>query len=847
MILKKGLFLFSVLFFFFIRATYAQDADKALPLKTILAQIEEQHSVKFSYLNSDISPFKIVPPQKSLLIGEKLSYIRTQTGLSFKQSGKYISVYKPVSEEYICGYIVDEYTVPIEGALIRYTSQNNEQVETDKDGYFKIVRNKNDLIEISHPAYEAITFTVNSFKDDCRTIILKLIFTTTLEEIVTERYLTTGISKKDDGSFIIKPKKFGILPGLIEPDVLQTMQQLPGISSIDETVSNINVRGGTHDQNLFLWNGIRLFQTGHFFGLISGFNPNLPHQIKIYKNGTSAFYGESVSSVVDISSRSENIDDSSFGIGTNMINADFYSVVKLSEKSGLELSARRSFTDAIDLPAYSKYSKRIFQNTVVTELSNSNDVNYKSDKEFYFYDFTGQYHLKTSDKSDLFIDFIGINNELDFTQGTITSTRVLVKNSNLSQLTLGGSATWKSQWNEKNYGEITLYGSYYHVNGNNEALLNNQVVEQENNIVDTGLRLSNRTNLQPYLTLHTGYQYSELGIKNTNRINSPDYFQTTKDVLRSHALIGEAEYNPEDIKFYAKFGLRGNYFSSLSTFLLEPRLQFNYTINNKWKLEALGEFKSQATSQVAEVQQDFLGIEKRRWIMANGNDIPIQKGRQISAGVYYKSGGWQVSLENFYKKVSGITTAEQGFQNQLELLNLTGDYRVFGTEFLVQKQFHGFYAWFSYTWNNNKYDFKEFSQSKFPNNLELKHTVNCAATYEWKKLKLALGGKWFTGRPETIPLSNDPVYNTPGYPEISYASPNDDNIKNFFQVNFSALYSLKLKNMATLQMGISILNVLNKKNIINRYYRINDETDLIEVVNTYSVERTPNAMIRLKF
>src|SRR5690606_30024629 len=231
--------------------------------------------------NSDISPFKIVPPQKSLLIGEKLSYIRTQTGLSFKQSGKYISIYKPVSEEFICGYIVDEYTVPIEGTTIRYTSQN-EQVETDKDGYFKIVRNKNDLIEISHPAYEPITLTVNSFKDDCRTIILKLIFTTTLEEIVAERYLTTGISKKDDGSFVIKPKKFGILPGLIEPDVLQTMQQLPGISSIDETVSNINVRGGTHDQNLFLWNGIRLFQTGHFFGLISGFNPNLPHQIKIY-------------------------------------------------------------------------------------------------------------------------------------------------------------------------------------------------------------------------------------------------------------------------------------------------------------------------------------------------------------------------------------------------------------------------------------------------------------------------------------------------------------------------------------------------------------------------------------
>ena len=44
------------------------------------------------------------------------------------------------------------------------------------------------------------------------------------------------------------------------------------IISVDESVANINIRGGTHDQNLFLWNNIRMFQTGHFFGLISAFS-----------------------------------------------------------------------------------------------------------------------------------------------------------------------------------------------------------------------------------------------------------------------------------------------------------------------------------------------------------------------------------------------------------------------------------------------------------------------------------------------------------------------------------------------------------------------------------------------
>ena len=94
-----------------------------------------------------------------------------------------------------------------------------------------------------------------------------------MPEVIISNYLTSGILKDNTGATIIKPKSFGILPGLIEPDVLQTIQALPGILSVDETISNINVRGGTNDQNLLLWDGIKMYQSGHFFGLISAFNP----------------------------------------------------------------------------------------------------------------------------------------------------------------------------------------------------------------------------------------------------------------------------------------------------------------------------------------------------------------------------------------------------------------------------------------------------------------------------------------------------------------------------------------------------------------------------------------------
>ncbi|MBQ0741547.1 TonB-dependent receptor plug domain-containing protein, partial [Aquimarina celericrescens] len=75
----------------------------------------------------------------------------------------------------------------------------------------------------------------------------------------------------------IIPQEFGVLPGLINADVLHSLQYVSGIVNMDETIAQINVRGGTHDQNLVLWNGSRMYQTGHFFGMISAINPLINH------------------------------------------------------------------------------------------------------------------------------------------------------------------------------------------------------------------------------------------------------------------------------------------------------------------------------------------------------------------------------------------------------------------------------------------------------------------------------------------------------------------------------------------------------------------------------------------
>lgn len=841
---ETGYVILILSFFFFVPRVYGQDENKSVELKTILEAITKQHHVKFNYLEEDVAGHAIFPPEARLPLKAKLIFISNRTLLNFKQIGIYISISATRKTEVRthCAFITDENGNPLEDAVVQYGTTT---LLTGKDGYFTFPKSVTQVF-IEHVAYATKTYTVAETYGDCAEI--KMIPAPhELQEIVTERYLATGIAKLKNGSYNIKPSKFGILPGLIEADVLQAMQQLPGINSIDETVSNINVRGGTHDQNLFTWNGIRLFQTGHFFGLISAFNPNLAHNIEISKNGTSAFFGESVSSTVNISSHPEDIERTSGSVGANMISIDAYTRIKTSPTTNIELSARRSYTDVIDFPTYTKYSQRIFQNTVVTGLNTNDDLYYRSDKEFYFYDFTAQVHKKIGKKHHIYVDAIGIKNSLTFTQSTFMPFGLIIKNSSLSQLTLGGTAAWHGTWDLHNTTEASFYASYYNVDALNSSFQDGgRNTLQQNIINDAGFQAAHTYNFNNGLKLKGGYQYNQITIKNRDFIDFPEYERDLRGSVKTHAAIAQAEYGTTEKPLYILGGIRFNYIEPFGLLYAEPRLSLTYKLGQDWQVSLQGERKSQTTSQVVQLQEDFLGIEKRRWVLANNNDIPVQRSSQASVGLTYKRNGLLISLDNFYKKVNGITTGGQAFQNQYELIDATGYYEVLGSEFLVQKQFKHFYVWLSYAYNHNNYHFNQLSPSVFSSNFELPHTVNNAVTYEWKNLKISLGSKFFSGRPYTPPFINLPVADD-GSAAIIYDYPNGHRLKSYFQMNFSIGYSVRLSKNSNLQTGISILNLLNRTNTLNRYYRVSSTGNDIDRVNTFGLMRTPNVMAKVTF
>ena len=838
--MKYRAYLSYLFFIAIILNSFAQDNGNTIELKKILESISTQHNITFNYLEEDIIAFKTIPPNTALTLTEKLNYLANQTNLKFYfVTEHYISIV-PNKEIKICGYLIDyETNETIENASIHYTQTNNFTI-SDHKGYFEITYSSSNPLEINHLGYKKLILQLKKEQvNDCNTYYLEP-NSSQLKEVIAQVYLTKGISKKIDGSFEIQPKKFSILPGLTEPDVFQTMQQIPGINSPEETVSNINVRGGSHDQNLFLWNDIRLFQTGHFYGLISVLNPNLPNKIKITKNGTSALFGESVSSTVSIHTENTSPkNNNSFGL--NLLNFDFNSDFKISPQSSLTISGRRSYTDLVRTTTYKNYYKRIFQNTVVSSTSNES-IPFTTDENFYFYDATLQYDHKLSSKNSFQINLITISNQLDLQQSKIENNTTVQKNSSLEQQSFGGSAWFKRNWNAKHTTKMTVYASNYQINSKNESINGNQVFQQENTVLDTGIRIENQHEIKDAFTFREGYQFNEIGIRNKDAVTIPTFSRNIKNVLQHHAIIAEGDYISKNQKWNATLGLRYTYISTFQKSIVEPRIRFNYQVSETLSSQVLAEKKHQTSTQVIDLQQDFLGVENRRWVLVNNEDIPIITSNQVSWGFTFKKNNWLISMDNFYKKVDGITSRSQGFQNQLEFERISGKYTIIGSEILVQKQIQNFTTWLSYTISRNNYIFENFEPQKFPNNFDIQHNLELGLVYNADPFKIAFGSRWFSGRPTTLPLTDIIVDN-----DIVYNAPNSARLSDYFQTNLSAGYTYTFDNLNKLQMGASVQNVFNTKNNLNQYYRINQNTNSIEKVNTYSLALTSNAYIRYFF
>ena len=109
--------------------------------------------------------------------------------------------------------------------------------------------------------------------------------------------------KRSLGKSTVSAKLIKRMPGLAEADVIRSIQALPGVVASSDFSTKIYVRGGGSDQNLILLDRAVVYSPVHFFGLFSTFLVEGIDEVNFYKGGFPPEYGNRLSSVLDIKSR----------------------------------------------------------------------------------------------------------------------------------------------------------------------------------------------------------------------------------------------------------------------------------------------------------------------------------------------------------------------------------------------------------------------------------------------------------------------------------------------------------------------------------------------------------------
>ncbi|XLS29165.1 TonB-dependent receptor [Flavobacteriaceae bacterium M23B6Z8] len=838
----------AVLFFVLLAFTgaHAQTTQEKIPLTDLFVLLQQRYQHQFNYLQDAVADIEAPMPDAEATLDEALLFLEKETGLQFeKLPGNIISVRKKVATKF-CGYLKNkDNLLPLEGASIQV---GKISAISDASGYFEMELPPANLsVRIRHIGFKTLDRNLRYFDGSHCADIYLIPQVQTLSEVVLSSYLARGINKVNNGSFEIDFNAFTTLPGLIDADVLQSVQAFPGIQSVNETVSNINIRGGTHDQNLIEWDRIKMYQSGHFFGLISMFHPQITQKVRLQKNGTTAAATDGVSGT--LSMQTDALVNTQFkgNVGLNLTDLNAYADIPTGKNSSVQIAARSSSNGLVDTPTYTSYFERISQNT---ELENTPGNTVNDELSFDFYDASFRWLFQPNDDNEVRVNFIFTGNDLVFNENALVNNQPQSRQSSLEQLSIAGGIEYSRRWNDRFQSVFHVYETDYKLQGFNADIENSLRFLQENIVSETGVRLDTHYKLTDAIQLSNGYQFAETKVTNLNDVDNPQFRSLIGEVLRTHAVYTEARYRSKDRFTNLSLGVRGNYLDKFNRIRVEPRLSFNQRFLSFFNVEVLGELKHQSISKVINFQNDFLGIERRRWQLSDNDSIPVLTSKQASVGLTYSRKGWLLSAEAFYKDVEGITTQSQGFQNQYEFTKTAGSYDAVGADVLLRKQFdfspdaqtRTLNTWLSYAYLKSDYTFPELPEVQFPNNFDITHAFTAGTTLVWNALSVSAGYNWRSGRPATRLVPGNEVVNG----NLNFDTANGERLPAFARLDLSASYRLLLTKKIPMQLSVSVWNVLDKQNVLNNFYRVNNEDEAQEFTQR-SLGLTPNVLVRVYF
>lgn len=306
--------------------------------------IHYEHSLIF---NPEIVANKVVNPiSHETDIHSALSQLLKNTDLEFSIVRQQVFIFQLRP---IYGFVEDLISGErLIGATI-YDSVTSSFAITNNQGFFSLkTRSDSASLSVSYIGYDELTLrhqdlnfeklnqiklrSNNQFKDVVITDEIRI-------DHPSLRFLKTGDLLSLDGR-----QSTSAIGG--EGDIMQTVIRQAGITSGADGLGGIHVRGGRTDQNLVLYDGVRIYNPSHTLGIFSVFNSSILSKVKLYKSGSNGSHSGKLSAILDIKTKSPNLTKPKLSLQSSTLMSQINLELPLiKDKLGLLASFRRSHAD----------------------------------------------------------------------------------------------------------------------------------------------------------------------------------------------------------------------------------------------------------------------------------------------------------------------------------------------------------------------------------------------------------------------------------------------------------------------------------------------------------------------
>lgn len=671
-----------------------------------------------------------------------------------------ISTYSGNAQYRVSGYVEDSTTgEKLFGATIAIEG-TNQGVVSNFYGYYSLIVPSNAELIYSYVGYTSYRNVINLTEDIQITARLEPV---TLEEVVIEGSKEEKLALTPQVSTIrISAKQLMSLPAIGgEVDVLKALQLLPGVQSGKEGMSGIYVRGGGPDQNLFLLDGVPLYNVSHLGGLFSVFNPDAISDVSLIKGGFPAKYGGRLSSVVNIKVKDGNREKNTTEATVGLISARVLNQGPIASGKGSYLiGVRRTYIDLLTRPI----SKSVSDGS--------------SSFGYHFYDINAKvsYDFSQRDKVQFGIyagDDRGVAKFKDDLYSFEDGTRKVVGEEKSRSLFAWGNllatARWTHIFSDKIFANLsTSYTKYrfklkYDYEDTKEK--KTELYEYKSGIEDLSLRYE--------LEYFHNNDHSLLGgIQLINHTFTPGV-NTVKTDLKTN----------ETEQTFGSFGIDSN---ELSTYLedqltLSSKIKLNLGVHYNYYSPGGSSFHSiqpRATVRVltgsnssiklsySEMQQNVhlltgsgAGLPTDIWVPATEMASP-EKSKQIT-GAYTKSIdllGADLTIEAYYKEMDNLVAYAEGenwaetADDWQEKVESDGKGTSKGLEFLLHKKEGKLNGWLGYTISKSDRQFSNVNFGEtFPYKYDRRHDIGLLVSYEIND-RIDISTTWVYGTGNAITL-----------------------------------------------------------------------------------------------